>query len=114
MIVRGFARLCLKAPGGANPAKAITSRAGFAFSGSRKHPASMTHAPLQPGVTVTYAVKGYTVLVTLDGNGVHRVTCPDLPQLSVSDGSLNGTLALAEDGIAAILAGRLAQSEKAP
>jgi len=34
------------------------------------------------------------------------VTCPELPQLSVSDGSLNGVLTLAQDAISAILAGR--------
>jgi hypothetical protein len=66
----------------------------------------MTHAPVQPGVTATFTVKGYTVHVTADGNGLHHVTSPDLPQLSVSDGSLNGALALAENAIAAIVAGR--------
>ncbi len=66
----------------------------------------MTHAPLQPGLTATFTVKGYTVQVTVDGNGVHHVACPKLPQLSVSDGSLNGALALAQDAISAIVAGR--------
>ena len=66
----------------------------------------MTHAPLQPGLTATFTVKGYTVPVTVDGNRVHHVTCPELPQLSVSDGSLNGALALAQDAISAILAER--------
>jgi len=51
-------------------------------------------------------VKGYAVLVTLDSDGVHHVTCPDLPQLSVSYGSLNGALTLTEDEIGAILAAR--------
>ncbi len=66
----------------------------------------MPSAPLQPGLTATFTVKGYTVHVTPDSDGVHHVTCPDLPQLSVSDGSVNGALALAEETIAAIQAGR--------
>ncbi len=66
----------------------------------------MSHAPLQPGLTATFTVKGYAVLVTVDSDGVHHVTCPDLPELSVSDGSLNGVLTLTEDEIGAILAGR--------
>ena len=66
----------------------------------------MSHAPVQPGLTATYTVKGYTVHITPDSNGVHHVTCPDLPQLSVSDGSLNGALAMAEGTIDAILTGR--------
>ena len=66
----------------------------------------MSHAPLQPGLTATYTVKGYAVLVTMDSDGVHHVTCPDLPQLSVSYGSLNGALTLTDDEIGAILAGR--------
>ena len=66
----------------------------------------MSHAPVQPGLTATYTVKGYTVHITPDSNGVHHVTCPDLPQLSVSDGSLNGALAMAEVAIDAILTGR--------
>jgi hypothetical protein len=66
----------------------------------------MSHAPVQPGLTATYTVKGFTVHITPDSNGVHHVTCPDLPQLSVSDGSLNGALALAEVTIDAILTGR--------
>jgi hypothetical protein len=63
----------------------------------------MTHAPLQPGLTAPFTVKGHTVQVTADGNGVHHVTCPDLPQPSLSDGSLNGALALAQDAIRACL-----------
>jgi hypothetical protein len=66
----------------------------------------VSHAPLQPGFTATFSVKGYAVLVTVDSNGVHHVTCPNLPQLSVSYGSLNGALTLTEDGIGAILADR--------
>ena len=66
----------------------------------------MPSAPLQPGLTATFTVKGYTVHVTPDSDGVHHVTCPDLPQLSVSDSSVNGALALAEETIAAIQAGR--------
>jgi hypothetical protein len=66
----------------------------------------VSHAPLQPGLTATFTVKGYAVLVTVDSDGVHHVTCPDLAQLSVSDGSLNGVLTLTEDEIGAILAGR--------
>src|SRR4051794_27992371 len=53
-----------------------------------------------------YTVRGYVVLITLDSDGVHHVTCLDLPQLSVSYGSLNGALTLTEDEIGAILAAR--------
>ncbi len=66
----------------------------------------MTHAPLQPGLTAMFTVKGYMIQVTVDGNGVHHVTCPDLPRLAVSDGSLNGALAAAEAAITAFLAGQ--------
>ena len=66
----------------------------------------MPASPLQPGLTATFTVKGYTIHVTPDGDGVQHVTCPELPQLSVQDGSLNGALARAEEAIAAILAGR--------
>src|SRR4051812_9629764 len=39
----------------------------------------MPTAPLQPGLTATFTLKGYTVHVTPDRNGVHHVSCPDLP-----------------------------------
>ena len=71
-----------------------------------EHPSAVSHAPLQPGLTATYTVKGHSVLVTVDHDGVHHVTCPDLPQLLVSDGSLNGVLTLTEDEIGTILADR--------
>jgi len=58
------------------------------------------------GDDATFTLKGYTVHVTPDSDGVQHVSCPDLPQLSVQEGSLNGALAHAEDAIAAILAGR--------
>jgi hypothetical protein len=66
----------------------------------------MPSAPRQPGLTTTFTLKGYSVEVTADSEGVHHVTCTDLPQLSVSDGSSNGALALPEEEIGAILAGR--------
>jgi len=66
----------------------------------------MPASPLQPGLTATFTLKGYTVHVTPDSDGIQRVACPDLPQLSVQDRSLNGALARAEEAIAAILAGR--------
>ena len=66
----------------------------------------MPASPLQPGLTATFTLKGYTVHVTPDRDGVQHVSYPDLPQLSVQEGSLNGALARAEEAIAAILAGR--------
>jgi hypothetical protein len=81
-------------------------RSALAKAKVREHRGPMPASPLQPGLTATFTVKGYTVHVTPDSDGVHDVTCPDLPQLSVSDGSLNGALALAEEKVGAILAGR--------
>ncbi len=66
----------------------------------------MPTAPLQPGLTATFALKDYTIHVTPDRDGVQHVSCPDLPQLSVQNGSLNCALARAEEAITAILAGR--------
>ena len=58
-------------------------------------------------------VRGYEVAVRTNGDTVH-ITCPELPQLSVSDATLDGALALAEEAIAAIQAGRYTQPTKAP
>ena len=43
-------------------------------------------------------VRGYEVAIRTNGDTVH-VTCPELPQLSVSDATLEGALALAEHAI---------------
>ena len=46
-------------------------------------------------------IRGYEVAIRTNGDTV-RITCPELPQLSVSD----STLTLAKDAINAILTGR--------
>ena len=61
--------------------------------------------PVSQCLLMVLTLRGYEVAVTTNGDTV-RVTCPELPQLSVSDASLDSALALAEDAIAAILAGR--------
>jgi len=58
-----------------------------------------------PRLLMVLTLRGYEVAITTNGDTV-RVTCPELPQLSVSDASLDSALALAEDAIAAIRAGR--------
>jgi predicted RNase H-like HicB family nuclease len=69
--------------------------------------------PLQPGSQASFNLRGYAVIVRVDSDTVHHVTCPDLPQLSVSDGSLSSALSRAEVAIDAILAGALAKGEEA-
>ena len=54
--------------------------------------------------------RGYEVAIRTNGDTVH-VTCPELPQLSVSDATLEGALALAEHAIDAVLAGEIARSK---
>ena len=50
-------------------------------------------------------IRGYEVAIRTNGDTV-RITCPELPQLSVSDSTLDGALTQAEDAINAILTGR--------
>ena len=50
-------------------------------------------------------IRGYEVAIRTSGDTV-RITCPERPQLSVSDSTLDGALILAEDAINAILTGR--------
>jgi hypothetical protein len=50
-------------------------------------------------------IRGYEVAIRTNGDTV-RITCPELPQLSVSDSTLDGALTLAEDAIKVILTGR--------
>ena len=50
-------------------------------------------------------IRGYEVAIRTNGDTV-RITCPELPQLSVSDSTLDSALTLAEDAINAILTGR--------
>jgi len=57
-------------------------------------------------------VRGYEVAIRTNSDTVH-ITCPELPQLSVSDSTLAGALALAEDAIQAIQAGEFAKQEEA-
>ena len=47
-------------------------------------------------------IRGYEVAIRTNGDTV-RITCPELPQLSVSDSTLDGALTLAEDAINVIL-----------
>jgi len=67
--------------------------------------------PAVPGSELGVTVRGYEVVVRACGDTV-RVTCPELPQLSVSDATLIGVLALAEDVIAAILAGEFERTDQ--
>ena len=50
-------------------------------------------------------IRGYEVAIRTNGDTV-RITCPELPQLSVSDSTLDGALILAEDATNIILTGR--------
>ena len=50
-------------------------------------------------------IRGYEVAIRTNGDTV-RITCPELPQLSVSDSTLDGALTLAEDAINVILTRR--------
>ena len=55
-------------------------------------------------------IRGYEVVVRTGPDHVH-ITCPDLPQLAVQGDTLSDALALTEDMIDAILAGRLGKPE---
>ena len=71
-------------------------------------------APVSQCLLTILTLRGYEVAVTTNGDMLH-VTCPDLPQLSVSDATdatLDGALALADAAIQAIQAGEFARSEE--
>ena len=68
-------------------------------------------APVSQCLLTILTLRGYEVAVTTNGDLLH-VTCPDLPQLSVSDATLDGALALADAAIQAVQAGEFARSEE--
>ncbi len=61
--------------------------------------------PVSECLLMVLMIRGYEVAIRTNGDTV-RITCPELPQLSVSDSTLDGALTLAEDAINIILAGR--------
>jgi len=67
--------------------------------------------PVSECLLMVLMVRGYEVAVRTNADTV-RITCSELPQLSVSDSTLEGALALAEDAIDAILAGDFAKPDE--
>jgi hypothetical protein len=67
--------------------------------------------PISECLLMVLMVRGYEVAIRTNGDTVH-ITCPELPQLSVSDGTLDGALALAEVAIDAIQAGEFAKGKR--
>ena len=67
--------------------------------------------PVSECLLMVLMVRGYEVASKTNGDTVH-ITCPELPQLSVSDSTLDGALALAEFAIDAIQAGEFARSKR--
>ena len=63
---------------------------------------------LAPGSELSLTVRGYEVIVRTGPDGTLHVTCPDLPQLSVSSPSVTDAIARTEDAINAIMTGRVA------
>ena len=61
--------------------------------------------PVSECLLMVLMVRGCEVAVRTNGNDVH-ITCAELPQVSVSDSTLDGALTLAEDAINVILTGR--------
>jgi hypothetical protein len=61
--------------------------------------------PVSECLLMVLMIRGYEVAIRTNGDTV-RITCPELPQLSVSDSTLDGALTLAEVAINAILTGR--------
>jgi hypothetical protein len=61
--------------------------------------------PVSECLLMVLMIRGYEVAIRTNGDTV-RITCPELPQLSVSDSTLDGALTLAEDAISVILTGR--------
>ncbi len=61
--------------------------------------------PVSECLLMVLMIRGYEVAIRTNGDTV-RITCPELPQLSVSDSTLDGALNLAEDAINIILTGR--------
>ena len=61
--------------------------------------------PVSECLLMVLIIRGYEVAIRTNGDTV-RITCPELPQLSVSDSTLDGALTLAEDAINVILTER--------
>ena len=61
--------------------------------------------PVSECLLMVLMIRGYEVAIRTNGDTV-RITCPELPQLSVSDSTLDGALTLAEDAINVILTER--------
>ena len=58
--------------------------------------------PVSECLLMVLMIRSYEVAIRTNGDTV-RITCPELPQLSVSDSMLDGALTLAEDAINVIL-----------
>jgi len=64
---------------------------------------------LEPGSELTLTVRGYEVIVRTAADGTLHITCPDLPQLSVSSPTVTDATSRTEDAINAIMTGRVAR-----
>jgi len=62
---------------------------------------------LEPGSELSLTVRGYEVIVRTAPDGTLSITCPDLPQLSVSSPTVTEAIARTEDAIDAIMTGRV-------
>jgi hypothetical protein len=62
---------------------------------------------LEPGSELSLTVRGYEVIVRTGPDGTLHLTCPELPQLSVSSPTVTEAISRTEDAINAILAGRV-------
>src|SRR4051812_6133742 len=62
---------------------------------------------LEPGSELSLTVRGYEVIVRTGPDGTVHLTCPELPQLSVSSPTVTEAISRTEDAINAILAGRV-------
>jgi hypothetical protein len=54
---------------------------------------------LEPGSELSLTVRGYEVIVRTAPDGALYITCPDLPQLSVSSPTVTEAISRTEDGI---------------
>ena len=57
---------------------------------------------LELGSELSLTVRGYGVIVRIGPDGTLHVTCPDLPQLSVSSPTVTEAISCTEDAITAI------------
>ena len=58
------------------------------------------------GSELALTVRGYEVIVRIAPDGALRITCPDLPQLSLTSPTITEAIARTKDEIDAILTGR--------